>query len=88
MAVAFLATRPQCEWSFYWDAFDELCSERPLGFGATGPIPGSAIREYCREFDLTQHESNALRYVVRVLDARQRAIAAEKAEKQRKKNAN
>lgn len=37
---------------FYYNAFEDLSSCRELGFGV-GPIPWTAMKDYCHEYDIT-----------------------------------
>jgi hypothetical protein len=43
---------------FYWDAFNNLTSERAFGMGV-GPIPYSAIRRYADEFEIRSRDEFA-----------------------------
>jgi len=60
---------------YYYLVFQELSSER-----TDGPIPGSAIRGYCRDEGLTDEEKDDLTYHVRNLDNALIAFRAKKAE--------
>jgi hypothetical protein len=40
---------------FYWDAFNDLSSERAIGMGI-GPIPYSAVRNYAAEFNIVDRD--------------------------------
>lgn len=48
---------------FFYQAFQELASER-----MEGPIPGSAIRTYCRDEGLEGELADDVKYHVRNLD--------------------
>jgi len=48
---------------FFYKAFQELSSER-----LDGPIPGSAIRAYCRDEEITGELADDVMYHVRNLD--------------------
>lgn len=49
----------------YYNAFIELDSERQY---AEGPIPASAIRAWCADYDLTFEQFDIMRVVIRVAD--------------------
>jgi hypothetical protein len=51
------------------DAYIELSTNRPLGFGGVGPIPGWTIREYCYEHELSGDVARHFRLVIRNVDA-------------------
>jgi len=51
----------------YWDAFWDLSTCRPSGFGA-GPIPWLAIRDYGLTFGFDDEQLEDLFYLVRVMD--------------------
>lgn len=40
---------------FYWDSFQDLSTERPIGMGL-GPIPYSAIRRYGDEYGMVSRD--------------------------------
>jgi hypothetical protein len=40
---------------FYWNAFNNLTSERSIGMGI-GPIPYSAIRRYADDYDMRSRD--------------------------------
>jgi len=50
---------------FYFDAFSELSTTRPIGLGL-GPIPFTAIAEYSRLYELPDFDDFA--YVIRRMD--------------------
>ncbi len=54
---------------FLWDAFWELTTERPLGFGAEGRIPFSAIRIFADDHDLAGDVFEWFRRVMREMDS-------------------
>ncbi|KMO15772.1 phage tail assembly chaperone [Methylobacterium indicum] len=55
---------------FFWDAFWELSTERPLGFGAEGRIPGSAIEAFAGRVGMVDTDEIAFfRAVMRGMDA-------------------
>lgn len=85
MALAHLETRPACEWPYHWQAFADLSTERQLGFGAVGPIPNSMVDRMADRDGLSEYEASVLNYVIRLLDNKQRELAHDKAEKQRKR---
>lgn len=60
---------------FFYRAFQELSSER-----TDGPIPGSAIRAYCRDEGIEGELADDLFYHVRNLDNALLAHQAKKAE--------
>lgn len=51
----------------YWVAFMELNSCRGIGMGP-GPIPWTAIREYCLEFRLDEDQAEDMFFIIRQLD--------------------
>lgn len=51
----------------YFQAFIELNTCRNTGWSA-GPIPSWSIDEYCARAELTEDESEDLRYHVRMMD--------------------
>lgn len=51
----------------YLRAFYDLDSCRPVGFGE-GPIPWTAIEEWCRSLELDEEERDDVHYLVRRLD--------------------
>lgn len=55
---------------FYLQAFFDLDSERSHGMAVTR-IPRSKVREYAREFELTEDEAGTLEYFVTELDTAQ-----------------
>ena len=66
---------------FYFDAFNELCTERQLGM-AVGLIPWSKIMEYGKHYDLEHYELDRLLKYVRVLESTmQKNIDKKKANK-------
>lgn len=52
---------------FYWWAFNELITERPIGMSA-GPIPYSSIVMFCNEYNITGYQKVVFSYVIRGLD--------------------
>lgn len=66
-------------------AFDELGSERQIGF-ATGPIPFRAIERYAANYGLSDPDDfDLLRRAIRALDSLFLERARERAEAQAKK---
>lgn len=63
---------------FFYKAFQELSSER-----MEGPIPGSAIRSYCRDEDITGELADDVMYHIRNLDNALLEYRRKKAEKER-----
>ena len=61
----------------FYAAFQELSSER-----TEGPIPGTAIRSYCRDEEITGELADDLFYHVRNLDNALLEFRAKKAETQ------
>ena len=53
----------------FLEAFDELGTDRQIGFGGAGPIPYSSIRAWMEEHGMTTAERWTFRRVVRSLDA-------------------
>lgn len=54
---------------FLWQAFWELTTERPLGWGVEGRIPGSKITEFGKENGYTGDTLAWFRAVIREMDA-------------------
>jgi len=52
---------------FYYHAFWQLTSDRPVGFGPA-PIPSSAIRVFARDYELNDEESADLEFMIRRMD--------------------
>lgn len=63
---------------FFYKAFQELSSER-----MEGPIPGSAIRAFCRDEELVGELADDLHYHVRNLDNELLKYRQKKAEQER-----
>lgn len=68
---------PNAESLFWWEAFWELSSERPVGMGIA-PIPGSAIRAFIRDHDLDEDMASMLLRLVRKLDGIFMKLAVQK----------
>lgn len=62
---------------FFYKAFQELSSER-----IDGPIPGSAIRSYCRDEEITGELADDVKYHIRNLDNALLDYRRKKAEKE------
>ena len=64
-----IADSPQIQLGLdlYYDAFWELTTCRPLGWGI-GPIPWSSMRDYAQTFDFDEEQTSALFYYIRVMD--------------------
>lgn len=62
---------------FFYKAFQELSSER-----LEGPIPGSAIRSFCRDEDVTGELADDVMYHIRNLDNALLEYRRKKAEKE------
>lgn len=52
----------------YFAAFMDLTTERSFGFGE-GPIPWSAVRQYCRDGDIVGDQLADMHYHVGKLDS-------------------
>ena len=61
----------------YWQAFQELGTERQIGM-SIGPIPLSKVWEWAHHMNLTHSEARALVYVVRELDSEYLSITAKR----------
>ena len=61
---------------FLWDAFWELTTERPMGFGAEGRIPYTAIRLFAHDHSLAGDAAGWFRTVIREMDAEYLGIRA------------
>lgn len=70
-----IASRPELldEHVWYWKAFWTLSGSRPIAVGFSGsaplPIPISEYESFCRLYDVTGDDRDALVEVVRSLDA-------------------
>ncbi len=53
---------------FAWSAFSELSTDRPLGFGAAGPIPWSAISAYAMRHGVGGDTFERLLALIRAMD--------------------
>ena len=51
----------------YWDAFWDLSTCRPTGFGA-GPIPWLAVRDYSLTFEFDDEQQDDLFHLIRLMD--------------------
>lgn len=82
-----VARAPEIEprFGYYWSAYQELGTERQQGM-SLGPIPNSAIQEWCVDEELDPLEADAFHYIIRTIDNHQRARAAEKMEKEHAKS--
>jgi hypothetical protein len=65
----WLANAPQLKsgLEFYWNAFHELGTCRPVGFGM-GQIPWTAIHMYAEAQELDWEDEETLRYLIREMD--------------------
>lgn len=52
---------------FAWNAYWDLCSCRDYGFGS-GPIPWTAILDYCRAHELDSDDREDFIYLIRAMD--------------------
>ncbi|WP_425339724.1 phage tail assembly chaperone [Methylobacterium platani] len=55
--------------SLAWDAFWDLTGERPLGFGAQGRIPWSAVDRWGARYAIAGEQFTRLKRIVQALDA-------------------
>ncbi|WP_293965969.1 hypothetical protein [Sphingomonas sp.] len=85
--IRAMAKAPKLEprYDYYMEAYKELGTERQQGM-SLGPIPNSAIRQWCENEELDPLETEAFQYVIRTLDNHQREKAAEKMEKEHAKS--
>lgn len=65
--------------TFYLEAFRELSTCRPSGFG-TGPIPFTAIVEYSKIYNV--EEFDEFLYFIRLMDSKVLELDKEKQKKQ------
>ena len=75
-----LEKAPKLEHPFYWNAFQELSTERHMGM-SIGKIPISKMWDWAQFHDLTQSEAIALVYVMREMDNALFRIHAKQTEK-------
>lgn len=68
-------------WHFFWAAFWDLGTERPIGMGL-GPIPDSALREYARHSGVTGDLLDSFKVIIRAVDAEYLRLVAPKDRKQ------
>jgi hypothetical protein len=59
---------------FYWRAFQELGTERPMGFEGKGPIPLSAIRNYAVDLSMDDDEYEMLKRIIMSVDSRREIL--------------
>jgi hypothetical protein len=52
-----------------WRAWEELSTCRPYTMAGAGPIPWSAVNDYCLRYGLTLDEQEEMGAYVRALDA-------------------
>jgi hypothetical protein len=52
-----------------WGAYEELATCKPVGFGAAGPIPWTALHAYAAHHGLDAEEETELRAYVWAIDA-------------------
>lgn len=72
---------------FYWNAFNDLGSERINGMGNIGQIPRSKIKQYAIEdLELSPRETEAFIHIVRRADVHYLSLQAQKAEARSKKH--
>jgi hypothetical protein len=74
--AAWLFTQPEI-WTqnrFYWEAFNELSSERQIGMGM-GPIPRSAIKRYAAEFAIEGEDYDVFHSIIRQMDNKYISLA-------------
>lgn len=77
-----LAKAPKLEHPFYWNAFQELSTERQIGM-SIGKIPISKMWDWAELNDLTLSEAIALVYVMKEMDNAMLRIQAKQSEKQK-----
>lgn len=71
----------------YWNSFQELQSERPIGgMGGAGSIPWTSIDRYAERFGFTGAYYQQFHSVMRFLDNKWLSMMHEKQEKERKKS--
>lgn len=56
---------------FYWEAFQQLITERPQAMGALAQIPWSAIRSYAEFYGLEMIEAERFIKLIQTLDKRE-----------------
>ena len=54
---------------FFWFAFWEITTDRPLGFGGEGRIPYTAIRSFANDYGITSDSFSWFLAVIREMDA-------------------
>jgi hypothetical protein len=68
-AIEYLKKAPRLLHPLYWEAFNDLSTERNSGGMGIGPIPRSAMRQYAdEELGLTRPERDAFMWIIRQLD--------------------
>ena len=75
-AQAFLDEQPQLYSGsiFYWRAFQELNTERPIGLGGKGLIPLSAIRAYAADMGMDDDEYTSFKRIIMDVDNRRERL--------------
>ncbi len=69
--------------SLYWDAFQELGTERQIGM-TVGPIPLSKVWDWAYHSNFSYSEARALVYVIQRMDGAYLSIIADKQNKKPK----
>lgn len=69
------------EHAWILEGYDEVGTDRQIGFGGAGPVPFSSIRTWIADEKLTPSEADLFRHVVRRLDAVYFEYQAERAER-------
>src|SRR3546814_6195688 len=65
---------------WYWDAFHDLHTCRPYGFGGPLDIPWSAIDQWARRHGIENDEFDALVTVIRAMDRAWLGLQAKRSE--------
>lgn len=68
-------------WAWLLEGYDEVCTDRQLGFDGPGPVPYRSIRQWSADEGLSAYEAQLFHAVVRELDAEYVDFRAAKADK-------
>lgn len=65
-----LKNAPQIEegLDLHWDAFGVLTTTRQIGQGVLGPIPWTAIMEYCDRYEIEEEQAERMVAYIRAMD--------------------
>lgn len=78
-----LQVRPSLEphLTIWWNAFQELCTDRPVHMGGVGAIPFTSLDRWARRHGLAGDDFEAFQAAMRAMDAAFRAHAEKQVRK-------